>query len=553
MAVENKIHPRNRTAANDEPIAGNPVSARLESGVGNCFPGLEFDIRNLERRFFPFFAVDLIGSFALVMDVNIAAARLSNEVTPAQLTIYERLARDTADPDEPVWLVLFIEANFGPYGDMRFELATAGGAGRPADAWTAVRLIPEGGPIVLTLGQQQRPERLTLEGRRQAYLDDRGALRSFFAPGEMTQSLCSPWTHDFRDCGCYYWASNHPDIVQIQKPEDAPPSDEGDRMIAWQRSVKGTFENPPAPARPDQRSAEMAYYEINHRWQELAVVLDGREQGGAYAPKAFSATPLPDMATLIEHLEYAAGVELAVMQEYLTAAYSLRQNPVAAAADDVRAANAEIMRVAIGEMRHLRAVNDVLRELKQRDAGGPFVPALRVAAELPAGGTNFRPVTFRPLTAATLTDFIEIERPSFSVDGLYGRIFATLRRDVPGPLADAVGLIIAEGTEHFETFLFIQEWLRGHNEADYLGPTQQPNPGNALHQALQQRYATLLDTLFRAYRSGMPAGAALVAEARSAMLADDGIAGACKALAVAGLLVTFETPNDPRFASIPRP
>ena len=83
MAVENKIHPRNRTAANDQPIAGNPVSARLESGVGNCFPGLEFDIRNLERRFFPFLAIDLIGSFALVMDVNIAAARLSNEVTPA--------------------------------------------------------------------------------------------------------------------------------------------------------------------------------------------------------------------------------------------------------------------------------------------------------------------------------------------------------------------------------------------------------------------------------------------------------------------------------------
>jgi hypothetical protein len=34
-------------------IAGNPVTTRLESGVGNCFPGLEFDHRNLDRRFFP--------------------------------------------------------------------------------------------------------------------------------------------------------------------------------------------------------------------------------------------------------------------------------------------------------------------------------------------------------------------------------------------------------------------------------------------------------------------------------------------------------------------
>src|SRR4029079_10863956 len=46
-----------------------------------------------------------------------------------------------------------------------------------------------------------------------AYLDDNGALAAMFQPGEMTQSLCSPWQHDFRDCACFYWASNHPDIV----------------------------------------------------------------------------------------------------------------------------------------------------------------------------------------------------------------------------------------------------------------------------------------------------------------------------------------------------
>ena len=54
--------------------AGNPVSTRLESGVGNCFPGLEFDIRNLERRFFPFLEVefggDIDGPLMLVASVN---------------------------------------------------------------------------------------------------------------------------------------------------------------------------------------------------------------------------------------------------------------------------------------------------------------------------------------------------------------------------------------------------------------------------------------------------------------------------------------------------
>src|SRR5437773_1493004 len=48
-----KIFPLNLTAKAAAIVTGNPVTTRLESGVGNCFPGLEFDHRNLDRRFFP--------------------------------------------------------------------------------------------------------------------------------------------------------------------------------------------------------------------------------------------------------------------------------------------------------------------------------------------------------------------------------------------------------------------------------------------------------------------------------------------------------------------
>ena len=55
-----KLLPRNRTArlaqAVEARAAGNPVVTELEAGVGNCFPGLEMDLRNLERRFFPHLA-----------------------------------------------------------------------------------------------------------------------------------------------------------------------------------------------------------------------------------------------------------------------------------------------------------------------------------------------------------------------------------------------------------------------------------------------------------------------------------------------------------------
>src|SRR5688572_4605352 len=48
-----KIFPRNLTAYADYNVKGNPPISRPESGVDNCFPGLEFDQRNLEEKFFP--------------------------------------------------------------------------------------------------------------------------------------------------------------------------------------------------------------------------------------------------------------------------------------------------------------------------------------------------------------------------------------------------------------------------------------------------------------------------------------------------------------------
>src|SRR6202022_436368 len=97
------------------------------------------------------------------------------------------------------------------------------------------------------------------------------------------------------------------------------------------------------------------------------------------------------------NLNYAAGVELAVAQEYLAAAYSLKPDTdpsLGATPDllgDVQATHAELMRIAIGEMRHIRAVNDVIRGLSDP---GTFDPALRVASQLPHQDPGpFQPVS----------------------------------------------------------------------------------------------------------------------------------------------------------------
>jgi hypothetical protein len=36
----------------------------------------------------------------------------------------------------------------------------------------------------------------------------------------LSQSLCSPWQNDYRDCGCFYWAASHPDYVDVDALRD---------------------------------------------------------------------------------------------------------------------------------------------------------------------------------------------------------------------------------------------------------------------------------------------------------------------------------------------
>src|SRR3954470_21284166 len=102
-----KLVPRNVAAlrrsqsASDgiAPVSGNPVSTRLESGVGNCFPGLECDLRNLERRFFPFLEVDIADNEIRVVAVDGSVAdraAQAGEIDAVTAQAYRRLATDVA-------------------------------------------------------------------------------------------------------------------------------------------------------------------------------------------------------------------------------------------------------------------------------------------------------------------------------------------------------------------------------------------------------------------------------------------------------------------------
>jgi hypothetical protein len=535
--------------------AGNPVSTRLESGVGNCYPGLECDLRNLERRFFPFLEVDISDTEINIVSVDVAGVRASarsGQISADAEATYRLI--DTGLTQGKRWTVAEMRGTYGPLGIQNLTISTlaapSAGDGRlPPDAWAAVRLLTEGSEVQLTL--KQGNIRRLLAGNRARYLDDNGALARMFLPGELTQSLCSPWTHDFRDCGCFYWASNHPDIVLPLVPAAAPPTPEINTDVPWERADR-SLAGLPAPATinaPD----ELSYYDINSKWQTLNFVLENRETVSPYRPGSFTALRFADQAELETNLRYAAGVELAVIHEYLAAAYSLKTDGLPAAAqDDVVAARAELMRITYSEMRHVRAVNDVLRALNP----SAFVPALRVASNVPGPQPGvLRAVEARPATPEAIQTFIDIEKPSVSVDGLYSRVLATLEDLGTNEMSQTIRSVMADGESHFETFSFIQEWLSPHDPAVYLRSLTlaKPPAGNALNATLQQAYRNLLARLFQGYSLGIPAGAPDINAARDSMLGPTGLDGAAEAVASAGFLVAFDPLTDPRFQPVSHP
>jgi len=560
-----KLIPRNAPALrksrekNPTPhlVAGNAVSTRLESGIGNCFPGLECDLRNLERRFFPFLEMDMPGAAISLAGVDVAgavAARKKGEIPQAALNAYITLA---AGGD---WQVETMAGTFGPLGHLTLTIADLNipstGAGRqPPDPWTAVRLLTEGTDVRLVLRRmylKKKMETVSLTGKRARYLGEDGALAAMFLPGELTQSLCSPWTHDFRDCACYYWASNHPDIALPPFPSKPTNDPEWYKAVPWERRDR-TADKLPKPATHED-PVELPYFEINRRWQVLNFVVERREQIAPYAQQDFTGKPLANKTVLETNLRYAAGVELAVLQEYLAAAYSLKTGGLTGRMrDDVRAAHAEIMRIAIGEMRHLRAVNDVLASLIGRPA---YQPALGVATMIP-GVTigTYMPVKPRPLTHDALKSFINIEAPSESVDGVYADILATLEKMSDADNIQAIRTVMAEGEDHYRTFLAIQEWLSPYEHEEYLRVTDDISPpaNDKENVALQAQYLALLNLLHEGYSIGMPQGAAALNTARNAMIGKNGIADAAEAVAQKGFLVIFDTPSDPRFTPVKPP
>ncbi|MDQ4117226.1 MAG: ferritin-like protein, partial [Actinomycetota bacterium] len=560
-----KIFPRNLTAGADHVVRGNPAATRPESGVENCYPGLEFDSRTLDSAFFP----------GLFVEFHRPDGALVRRVEPTGVAAEQGLV----DDDLPLYLWAVCgrtTVDQQPQDAPTFTCTGLGGLG----VWRRVRdLMP--GPVAVLVGpvagigspgsdpvdgslngfrlQARSVVQRDADGavvaavlvaERARILDDDGVIDpEVYQAGELTRSLCAPWQYDFRDCGCFYWAASKPDIVTS--------SDGSERHLNFMRSDRA-----PTPPAADITTSggwatgEMTYAELVAGWQVLPVVLDDAENDAVVPP---ALPPLTEMTTdeVATELEYLATVEHALCVEYLFAHYSLDAplrlpDEASQRTRQVHAAAAEVFGIAVDEMRHLRWVNEALGVL-----GRPV--ALGRAERI---GRQFdRPFELAPLTPEQLDWFIDVERPSRAtasdVDGMYVRLLSTIeKRPQDFPSADRIAhllkLIIDEGDDHFQRFTSVKEYLADLDPADYLRPLDgEPDALAVELRALgDQSYAVLLAALSTAFRLGDRAGGVLLEQSRRAMF---GLHETNHALAARGVAPRFALPAAPALPPIADP
>ena len=499
--------PLNRSAilgpAYPQPVLGNPASTLMESGVGNCYPGLEFDLRQLDVRFFPGLTFDFLGAEPSGVDgtqgVYLVNCDVSSDPLLAGDAPWVVALRDQlngvagAALGSGTWYLHSVEQHgqrIDLYDFTIFQNTVQMTPYEGETCWWVIRGIEPDVDLTIALTQRDATGTPTgtpvvLHGQRRRYLDENGMIPDVYRAGELTASMCSPWTHDFRDCACQYWASNHPDVVlgpvigpEIENATSRDDAAQAVTFVDWLRR-RGPSRDVSAPATLEQsRPDDYDPYEINLKWEQLDFVLQGIETDGT--PKGMLAVtlrqPMNNIAALIKDLTLGlAPLEFTLSMVYLYACFSLRAPEEVTAdearvwpdlANDLRAARGFIHSVALSEMTHLRWVNQTLWML-DRDGHfpdgahyAPVIQPLSPGAVDPVDGSPLEPQevrlrTLRPATLDVISDFVDVERPATRLDREYSGLVDHLK-DNPGEyppgLYELAVRIDSDGLQHYQKF-----------------------------------------------------------------------------------------------------
>lgn len=214
------IDPKNISAQLKYQARGNPPGAHPDSAVGNFFPGLEFNFLGAWRRILV--GIELNESSGDVMAADPDAPAEVRALVGFQLVgVDVRIdANGNVDGDTPIRVPVVGPTDDNPSQDTQIaEIYLEWG-----NALAALHHDKGGtGQAVLCLFEHPdtgERRQVSLQVRKLFEPDSALISRAAVHPGELTQSLCSPWQTDFVGCACYYWAANRPDYINIWNKSD---------------------------------------------------------------------------------------------------------------------------------------------------------------------------------------------------------------------------------------------------------------------------------------------------------------------------------------------
>jgi hypothetical protein len=245
---------------------GNPASVLPRSAISNCFPGLEFDFRNLWRRAFE--GIVLVENNNYVIETD-AANRDLLHCRLLRVNGFDTMVATTGPtlPDgDSGPLSTHVNPNavsFMEWSNSIARLHAFQGKTVVCEftaACSDLEVLASGGG-----------ERITRELLMRQFFEPNSAAFNpqMLQPGELTQGLCAPWQNDYRECACYYWAASRPDYVNVEAGSDGVSH--GDMWFTKKRT--GNYI-------PDNRSDTRlySYDDLFMRWQEdLQFIIRGKD------------------------------------------------------------------------------------------------------------------------------------------------------------------------------------------------------------------------------------------------------------------------------------
>ena len=253
------IEPRNLTAQLHHRAAGNPPSTLPESAISNCFPGLEFDFRNVWRRMFEGIEIHEGNGFVVRAEGELARLQGRFLIQVADQPILIDVRGPSPTEADAVLDFAFLEWSNALAGVL------AASAGQPVSCTFLDASTTPQTTEVVELRMRPLFARSEETGEVVPLIDE-----VIVEPGELTQSLCSPWQNDYRECGCYYWAASRPDYVNVESTAQGPSV--GNNWMARSRQPK-RYE-PDNPNNPRQ----ISYEELFRNWQGLLrFIVEGRD------------------------------------------------------------------------------------------------------------------------------------------------------------------------------------------------------------------------------------------------------------------------------------